>query len=138
MRTCIKCNAAPVYGPRYSYCKSCQSAFAKAWRRTHAEELKVKRANRWKNTESDVKADRRLRARYGITLADYEAMLIEQDGACKICQQKPVRMRLSVDHCHATGKVRGLLCERCNSLLGRVRDDAGVLERAAEYLRKSK
>lgn len=72
---------------------------------------------------------------YGLAWKDYEKMLAEQKGSCAICGGGPRTFNfLSVDHCHATGKVRGLLCERCNLLLANVQDDPAILLRAVEYL----
>lgn len=74
---------------------------------------------------------------YGIGEGDYDRMYAAQGGKCAICQRgKGKSKRLSVDHDHKTGKVRGLLCAACNRwLLGRcARDDVAVLQRAIEYL----
>ena len=72
---------------------------------------------------------------YGLELGEYEKLLAGQGGVCYICKRPPYKVRLSVDHDHKTGITRGLLCMRCNRLLGWVRDDANVLESAAEYLK---
>lgn len=136
VKPCRICMERPKIG-RYSYCKECQSRIVKAWRERNREELRRLKAIAWKNTPKDKKYDKHLRQRYGITNAEYLQMLNEQGGVCKICGCESLRNRISVDHCHATGVVRGLLCERCNSMLGRVQDDATLLERAAEYLRAS-
>lgn len=74
---------------------------------------------------------------YGIALADYEAMLREQKGACKVCRAPAGKRRLAVDHNHVTGKVRALLCDRCNPLIGYAHDDPTVLRRAAAYLERN-
>lgn len=77
----------------------------------------------------------RLQRQYGITLDDYNDLLSRQGGVCAICQMAALgRKKLSVDHCHATGRVRGLLCQKCNVSIGMVGDDAGLLRRAIEYL----
>lgn len=60
----------------------------------------------------------RFRTRYGITLDEYEAMLAAQGGRCAICGKQAGKRRLSVDHNHATGKVRALLCIGCNVAVG--------------------
>lgn len=76
-------------------------------------------------------------ARYGITPADYDAMLESQAGRCAICQTDDPASRSGswhVDHCHDTGVVRGLLCTRCNIGLGQFRDDAARLRAAIDYL----
>ncbi len=77
--------------------------------------------------------------RYGISVADYDAMLEEQGGGCAICfttEPGGRGSRLHVDHDHATGEVRGLLCVNCNNGLGRFGDDADALDAASAYLRK--
>ena len=58
-----------------------------------------------------------LRHRYGITEDQYAAMLTKQKGVCLICGRPPLNRRLSVDHDHRTGRVRGLLCYTCNRFL---------------------
>jgi hypothetical protein len=74
-----------------------------------------------------------LRKTYGLTLEDYEAMLEAQDYGCAICGGQGSR-RLVVDHCHATERVRGLLCDKCNIGLGWFRDDPELMDRAIGYL----
>jgi hypothetical protein len=73
-----------------------------------------------------------LRRRYGITGADFDAMVEVQGGTCAVCDQKPEH----VDHDHKTGKVRGILCFNCNQALGNVRDDPAVLQELINYLRR--
>ena len=78
-----------------------------------------------------------LKRRFGITKAQYDGMLLAQKGTCAICGQfEKKNRRLSVDHCHKTGKVRGLLCLVCNSALGKFRDDIQTLVKAQEYLKR--
>lgn len=80
--------------------------------------------------------DVRLLETYGITLDEYAAMLAAQGGACAICGGAR-RYNLDVDHDHATGEVRGLLCKACNRrLLPSAKDDPDVLLRAIDYLRE--
>ena len=84
-----------------------------------------------------------LKRYYGISLADYAEMFRRQDGKCAICHQPEtdkdrhgnVRV-LAVDHCHATGAVRELLCYACNSMLGQARDKKETLLAAVAYLEK--
>lgn len=77
--------------------------------------------------------------RYGVTPEDWDKMYLEQDGCCKICgaHQLSLSKRLSVDHCHNTGKVRGLLCMRCNAGLGNFKDDPDLLLVAINYLKET-
>jgi hypothetical protein len=74
--------------------------------------------------------------KYGLTSVEYTAMFNSQGGKCWICQQRSFRKALAVDHCHQTGRVRGLLCSRCNYGLGVFFDAPGRLRRAAEYLER--
>src|ERR1700730_11302139 len=71
--------------------------------------------------------------RYGISWPEYQLRLALQDGACAICKKKPKGL-LCVDHCHVTGKVRGLLCKKCNSGLGFYDDDPKLTQGATDYL----
>ena len=82
-------------------------------------------------------------AKYGITVDDYVLMADSQNGLCFICSEPETVLAsnglprgLAVDHCHSTSKVRSLLCTRCNILLGKVKDNPGLLRAAASYLEK--
>lgn len=75
------------------------------------------------------------KARYGLTVQEYEAMLLEQNGVCAICGNPPTRGLLHIDHDHAGGGVRELLCHGCNHGLGYI-EDAAWMERAATYLKR--
>ena len=77
-----------------------------------------------------------LRRKYNITQDNYDIMFKEQGGGCKICSKTPEEngRTLPVDHCHTTGKVRGLLCDLCNRSLGFFKDDIGLMLSAAFYL----
>lgn len=78
---------------------------------------------------------------YGITLEEYDEMVAIQGGRCAICNKVPTSTghtskRLAVDHCHATGVVRGLLCHRCNITIGMIEDRPELLDRMRRYLGK--
>jgi hypothetical protein len=74
---------------------------------------------------------------YGITLAEYDTMFEAQNGRCAICKQAQYCKRwLSVDHDHATGKIRALLCSLCNTALGALGESPSRLFNAMEYLAK--
>lgn len=75
-----------------------------------------------------------LKFKYGITPEDYQEMLAAQGGVCAVCGAGPGVRALAVDHCHTTGRVRGILCPNCNTGLGKFRDDVGLLTRAITYL----
>ena len=82
----------------------------------------------------DRMRERRLLRQYGLSLSAHEAMYAAQRGLCKICQTPGDRWKLHVDHCHATGNVRGMLCKRCNTLCGYLEKSAGILQRTVDYL----
>ena len=82
---------------------------------------------------------------FGITYSDYAKMHNKQRGLCAICKQpetghngrwRKSTLQLAVDHDHKTGKIRGLLCRRCNQAIGKLNEDPRLLDRAAAYLRK--
>lgn len=81
---------------------------------------RAKRTPAQRDRHNTYMRDYQLRRAYGITHDVFERMLCEQAGVCAICgQDKPAHMKnLHVDHCHATGTLRGLLCDRCNMALG--------------------
>lgn len=105
-----------------------------------ARKERVAKAKRSKWYDNPRSRESRLRndlKRFGITLEQYIALLKKQDGKCAICKnEETVKFvkRLAIDHCHKTGKVRGLLCHGCNAGLGRFKDDASLLHAAADYI----
>lgn len=96
-------------------------------------------------TREQFKARRRaykLWRKYGLSAAQVRAMFEAQDGACAICREgfgpwAEVDVSFAVDHCHAAGHVRGLLCNPCNKALGCARDRPEVLRNAAVYLERA-
>ena len=109
---------------RRNACKSCTSDYYKGYyKRTHTPE---------KARLSQIKT------RYGLTATAYYAMLKAQQHKCAICQKDEVDSNyrtLYVDHDHSSGKVRGLLCDKCNTGLGHFQDNEAILTAAIEYLR---
>ena len=71
---------------------------------------------------------------YRLSVEEYNARYRLQGGGCAICKRVSIGKRLVVDHCHKTGRVRGLLCMRCNTAIGMLGDDIEVLARAIGYL----
>jgi hypothetical protein len=80
--------------------------------------------------------DYALRWKYGITLAQFEQMQHEQNDKCKICHRDD--RELFVDHCHASGIVRGLLCTQCNTAAGLIADSPETAQSMADYLRNAR
>jgi hypothetical protein len=77
-----------------------------------------------------------LKRDYGIAYEQYQELLKQQDGRCAICNETPTDKKLAVDHSHATGVVRGLLCSACNVGLGHFKDSIELLSKAVEYLNR--
>ncbi len=86
-------------------------------------------------TKNDIR-NTKLKHLYGITLDDYNKMWADQDGCCATCgiHSSALTKPLHVDHCHTTGKVRGLLCTQCNTALGMAKDDIQTLKNMIKYL----
>lgn len=114
-----------------SVCKDCCASRARQW----CQDNRARHA--------DTVHAAKLRNSYGMIPGDYGRLLAEQNGVCAICgKDEPdshgrtgTKFRLSVDHCHATGRVRGLLCNRCNRAIGLLGDNVELLERAIRYLK---
>lgn len=139
---------------RSSYCRACQSVYNREWRAKNADEQSVKRRQKYLTDPAfraaikeasarryaanpDAQRNNRLLNDFGITLAEYREMHRSQLGLCGICNEPCKSGRdLAVDHDHVTGKVRALLCIRCNNGLGNFRDDPALLAVALEYLAK--
>lgn len=85
------------------------------------------------------KNDALIRRKYGITQQQYNEMLQEQNNGCAICgkTEEPDGRRLAIDHCHSTGKVRGVLCNNCNNGLGAFGDNINNIKQAIQYLENS-
>jgi len=92
---------------------------------------------------SEAFQDKLLLGKYGISSKDYLRMVDEQGHVCKICGEdgkeltKSRVMKLEIDHCHETGKVRGLLCHKCNKALGLLKDNIETLSNAIKYLKEN-
>ena len=89
-----------------------------------------------KRARRDYSHEKHVWETYGITYDEYWAIYRAQNGVCAICERaRGLKKKLSVDHCHATGMVRGLLCQKCNrDILGHLRDDVAAFYRAINYL----
>ena len=107
----------------YPYCKLCRKMASK-------ERLKNPK-NKLLNIEKNLKK------KFGISLVQWDKIFESQNGCCKICDKHQLNFntRLCVDHCHKTGKIRGLLCDRCNKGLGMFNDREELLLKAIQYLK---
>jgi hypothetical protein len=105
---------------------------AKQWRKDNLDRARASRRARYAQTK-DRARDQHLRRTFGMSTADYEAMLAAQGGVCAICLEPPNDGEsLHVDH--LDDRVRGILCVRCNNALGQLREDVEIAERAVDYL----
>ena len=101
------------------YCADCHNWLQKnKWFRDKERVRKYKKV--WmSNGGEDINRDWQYRHKYSITLEDYNKLFVKQNGCCNICDkhQSEISRRLSVEHCHKTGRVRGLTCHHCNRKL---------------------
>ena len=110
--------------------------YGREYARAHRDQPKHRAYMRawWKKNSHRYKDKERIRT-YGLTLDAYRAMIQAQGSVCAICRKAcATRQRLSVDHDHQTGIVRGLLCRKCNLGIGHLGDDPAILQRAIDYL----
>jgi hypothetical protein len=159
MKTCFKCKKEKLVAEfnfnkakgdgRNHICRQCINEFKaservakaetlsqyhKKWRKNN-KELKKQRTRDWVKANPDKLLSSRLKYYYGITLEFYNELLAAQQNKCAVCDSQPTKKkRLCVDHCHKTGQVRGLLCDRCNRSIGLMKDDVTVLRKAVDYL----
>lgn len=113
------------------------AAYKKAWYRERADRIKADRKTKYHELSLEERSKNSRRdfiRKYGITIEIYETMLAGQGGVCRICKRPPGSKRLGVDHNHATGKVRGVLCQKCNTAIGLADDNADRLRAMASYL----
>lgn len=126
----------------YSLCKICKTGKTVEWRKANREKYNKTQRDYQKGVPAEKRYGVEIKRRYGCTLEDYNRMVVEQEGACAVCKKlhDPGRKkgRLYVDHDHATGKVRALLCHNCNCLLGYAKDDTRVMLEAVAYVIKHK
>lgn len=105
----------------YSYsCKPCRSIQGKKYIQNNPDAVKATHLRK-----------------YGITFEDYKNKIDLQNNKCDICKEDLDNGKHTcVDHCHITGKVRGILCRKCNTILGHAKDNTQTLKNAVKYLKK--
>lgn len=121
---------------RHPYCKPCKASFMKEAQRR----WKKKNPEAFRATQKRTNL-RKFARRHGLDVETivplYESLLESQDGRCAICGEAPGHYSLAVDHDHATGAVRGLLCSPCNLGVGHFRDNPKRLRIAAAYIERN-
>ena len=158
MKKCTRCKTekatsefrASTRGPLSAWCKCCERAYQREIYANNPEKARERSAN-WRKKYAKKYADERKRNRgkyyaaeiskkYSIAKHEAERMIREDGLKCKACAvefdpQKPLQRR-NLDHCHKSGKVRGFLCSRCNTVAGLVNDDTKILKSISLYLEK--
>lgn len=132
-KPCVKCGGSERN--KRGDCMICARANHKAWYQKNKPRVaEAKRTWLANNPEKANELDLIVRLRrYGLTIDQYRSMFTEQKGRCRICGRD--LDRIDIDHDHATGRVRGLLCHPCNIGLGAFQDSPLLLARAIEYLK---
>lgn len=123
----------------FYYCKACCKEKDKERYIKNSDDLCQVAKEHYSKNKQKVK-NRNLQKTYGLSLEDFNKMREYQQYSCKICgihEEKTYR-GLFVDHCHESGKVRGLLCKDCNFMLGLAKDNESILTEAIAYLARSK
>ena len=116
--------------------KKAAREYQKEYRKKNPEKCRAG-AQKWKADNRDHTRNYLLKKTYGITLEQKEKMFEEQGNRCAICKNASTEGKnWHVDHCHKTKKVRGILCNHCNLMIGHAKDNAKTLLAAAEYLKK--
>ena len=121
----------------FYYCKDCCAAKDKARYGKNSEEMGKAAKAHYAANRKKVR-NQHLKKMYGIDLTIYDEMRKQQLFSCLICNthEDALPVSLYVDHCHTTGRVRGLLCRDCNFLLGLAKDNKETLDKAIKYLNK--
>jgi hypothetical protein len=163
MKTCTKCGfpkelsefskRSEDKGTLQSWCRCCQSEYNALYRENNSDKTLIRSRKYYENNrEKEIsrtstnqkrrpirsRRNAQLRYKYGIDVLQYDELFNKQNGCCYICgtPQYELKKRLSVDHNHLTEEVRGLLCTRCNQLLGHALDSIDLLSKAITYLQK--
>lgn len=121
-------------------------ARAAAWHKANPDRVRENR-RRWAERNRDAinaagreyyrRSGGHRRKTLGVTPEAFSSMLSEQGGACAVCRTgEPGKKGWAVDHCHDTGRVRGVLCNACNLSLGLLQDDPARIRAAADYVER--
>jgi hypothetical protein len=158
MKSCVRCKNLLPLDDKHFYrntaskdgyvnrCKSCIREDDRLYRKEHPERMWERTQKKLQRQREDSACHARVESskrkyelkQYGLTPTEHDALFKEQHGLCALCGNPPTRKNLAVDHDHATGRVRGLLCQACNVALARVEAVLGWCKKAEEYLAKYK
>lgn len=133
MKTCSKCNLNKpedefylIKGKRIAACKKCVLAQQKTAGPTY------------KHRSPEFTRNRHIKSKFGISVEEYNKMLISQNYKCAICGTQDSGTKhnnFCIDHCHSSNRIRGLLCTHCNKGIGHFNDNISKLQMAIEYLK---
>lgn len=156
MKTCSMCKKSKLKSEFYKsshhtgglqpFCHDCVRVCREKYRSNPIKLQQERTANRrWRKSHPEnvrtFTRRRHLKVSFGITIEKYEHLFTIQNGRCAICGKQETAVlkekviRLAVDHNHQTGKIRGLLCGRCNTALGLFQNNINILKQAIDYLR---
>lgn len=125
-----------------SWCKECANGNSRRWAKSNKERRARVGQTYYEQNKDKVKA-KRIEREYGLSPDEHKRMKKEQNNLCKLCGKPETGINgtsgevqeLCVDHCHETGKVRGLLCRRCNHLIACLGDTEQSIEKVLEYMK---
>lgn len=145
---CIDCQCR--VDPRTKRCKKCYDKwrvdtkeerflkykeYQKQWYQKNKPRLLKEAVERSKNLSFDKRKSYIIKSKYGVNIDTFNNMLKDHNSKCKICgKEHSENKSLHIDHCHKTGKVRGLLCNKCNQGLGFFQDNINLMKKAIKYL----
>lgn len=132
-KVCKNCNLEKSFEEYYQfYDKYADRKYFSSRCKPCHQEYKKNNPSTPRNRKSE-----KLQLRYGLSYDQWETMREKENYRCMICSisEDELGRKLDVDHCHKSGKVRGLLCNQCNTMLGHAKDNLSILEAAVKYLR---
>lgn len=119
----------------YRWCRTANQKYEV----THRQERRSSKRELYKlhiNKEKERRRRRFLERTYRLSSEQYDWLVKEQNGVCYLCQKPSKNRRLSVDHSHKSGKVRALLCNKCNLFIGHIENNLDLVSSALEYLKE--
>jgi hypothetical protein len=143
LQKAIECfSPSPAYKDGFrGQCKKCRTAYQREYEKTEAGRISMlrhKKTDGYKRRQAAIFQSKRRYARYGLSKTEFQDLLARQGGRCAICgttEPGGKHGTFNIDHCHETGRVRGILCQRCNIALASLGDSLDGVMRFARYLR---
>lgn len=136
---CSKCKS-PNDSVKHYWCKACKKSYNKIRKLNNREKLNAQKL-KWQTINQKARRYGQVKSRHRMTVEHYERLLLEQGYVCAICKN-PEKAKtktkgtksLAIDHCHVTGKIRGLLCQKCNMSLGLLNENFDSILSMAKYV----